>query len=65
MGRMAVVLWMVISTTLAGIFIVVVLVVPSLAENDVELMFPAAGLGCVVAIPISYAIAKKMSKVFQ
>jgi len=61
MMRLAVVLWAVAATTLAGIFIIIVLVVPSLAEHDAKLILPAALSGALIAAPISYAIAKKLT----
>ena len=65
MMRLALVLWAVAATTLAGIFIIIVLVVPSLAEQDAKLILPAALLGPLVAVPISYAIAKKLTSVTE
>ncbi len=60
MVRLTLVLWAVAATTLAGIFILIVLTVPSLAAKDAELMIPAVVLGCIIAAPISYLIAKKI-----
>ena len=65
MMTLALVLWAVAGTTLAGIFIIVVLVVPSLAEQDAKLILPAALLGALVAVPISYVIARKITSVTQ
>ncbi len=60
MVRLTLVLWSVTATTLAGIFILIVLTVPSLAANDAQLILPAVILGCLVAILPSYLIAKKI-----
>ncbi len=62
MVRLTLVLWAVAATTLAGIFILIVLVVPSLAQQDAELMLPAVGLGMLLAIPVSYLVAKQIMK---
>lgn len=63
MSRVAFFVWLVLGTTLMGMFITVVLVVPSLAKNEMSLMIPAAITGLVVAIPFSILIAKQMKKI--
>ncbi len=62
MMKLAHIIWSVAATTLAGIFILIVLIVPSLAENDAKLILPAAVLGALLAIPISYFITKKITQ---
>lgn len=60
MMRLVLVIWTVAATTLAGIFILIVLVVPSLATQDAKLILPAVILGSIIAAPISYIISKKI-----
>ena len=61
MLRLASIIWAVAATTLAGCAVLVVLIVPALSEQDSRLILPAALLGAVLAIPISYLIAKKLN----
>jgi len=61
MFKIAVILWMIGGTVLAGIAIMVVLTVPSLAVNDMQYIPIAAIVGFVVAIPIAYVVAKRIS----
>lgn len=56
-------IWSVVSTVLMGIFVLIVLVVPMLAEHEMLLIIPAAILGLVVAIPFSYLITKKLKNI--
>ncbi len=65
MLRLTFMLWGVVATTLAGSFILIVLIVPMLAEQDAKLILPAAILGAIVAAPISYLIAKKINPALQ
>ena len=60
MTRLAIILWTVAAPTLAGIFVLIVLIVPELAAQDAKLILPAALAGAIVAAPISYLIAKKL-----
>ncbi|MCB9983130.1 MAG: hypothetical protein H6861_05595 [Rhodospirillales bacterium] len=62
MFRVAMVIWAMAATTLAGIFVLTVLVVPELAAQDAKLILPAALGGAVVAVPVSYVIAAKLMK---
>ncbi len=60
MLRLTLILWAIIATTLAGISILTVLVVPSLAQQDALLILPAAISGALIAVPISYVVTKKI-----
>ena len=60
MIRLSLVVWAVAGPTLAGILILLVLTVPALSAHDMKMILPAAGLGAVLAIPISYIIAKHL-----
>jgi len=61
MLKIAVLLWMIGGTVLAGIAIMVVLNVPSLAVKDMQYIPIAAVIGFVVAIPFAYLVAKRIA----
>ncbi|RDV01073.1 hypothetical protein [Undibacter mobilis] len=56
--------WIMLGTTLAGIAVMTVLSVPSLAVHDREYIPYAALAGFIVAIPIAFAVAKRMRDAF-
>jgi hypothetical protein len=60
MFKIALIVWMIGGTTLAGIAIMVVLAVPSLAIKDMQYIPIAAIVGFVVAVPIAYVVAKRI-----
>jgi putative flippase GtrA len=60
MFKIALIVWMIGGTTLAGIAIMVVLAVPSLAVKDMQYIPIAAIVGFVVAVPIAYVVAKRI-----
>lgn len=60
MFKIAIIVWMMAGTTLAGIAIMVVLSVPSLAARDMEYIPIAAAIGAVIAIPLAYVVAKRI-----
>ena len=61
--KLAVMLWIMIGTTLAGLFVLAVLMVPGLAWAQVKLWIAIAALvGAVVGYPISAAIAKNIER---
>lgn len=61
MLKIALIVWMIGGTTLAGIAIMVVLNVPALAVKDMQYIPIAGVLGFVVAIPIAYVVAKRIT----
>lgn len=61
MLKIAILVWMMAGTTLAGIAVMVVLAVPSLAVKDMQYIPIAAVLGFVVAIPLAYVVAKRIT----
>lgn len=65
MLKIAVPVWMMIGTTLAGIAVMIVLSVPSLAAHDRQLIPYAALIGFIVSIPIAYVIAGRMRNAFR
>ena len=60
MLKLSLVIYIMAAPTLMGAFVLTVLTVPSLASNDFNLILPAALGGAVVALPVSYLIAKKL-----
>jgi hypothetical protein len=60
MMKVALLVWIVLGTTLAGCAVLVVLAVPSLSEQAWKLMLPASVAGFVVALPLSWIIAKQI-----
>ena len=65
MDRLGLIIWAVAAPVLMGIFVLVVLVVPSLAEQDKQLMLPAAVAGAVLAAPVAFVVAKQLKKLTQ
>ena len=61
MFKIAIILWMIGGTVLAGIAIMVVLNVPALAVKGMQYIPIAAILGFVIAIPIAYVVAKRIA----
>lgn len=58
MFRLAILIWMMAGTTLAGIAITVVLLIPSIQGQAMKYIPIAAAIGVIVAIPISFMAAK-------
>lgn len=63
MSRVALIVWTMAAPTLAGIMVLVVLVVPSLESSAMKLIAPAAGIGAVLAVPLSIVVAKMIEKI--
>ncbi len=61
MFKIAIIVWMMAGTTLAGIAVMAVLTVPALAVHDMQYIPYAALAGFVVAIPLAYVVAKKIA----
>jgi hypothetical protein len=61
MFKIALIVWMMAGTTLAGIAIMAVLTVPALAVHDMQYI-PYAGIaGFLVAIPIALVVGKRIA----
>lgn len=58
--RLAVLVWMMLATALAGAAVMVVVAVPSLYDNGMRLIPWVAAAGAIVAIPFAVVIAKKI-----
>ncbi len=65
MLKIAAPVWMMLGTTLAGIFVMTVLSVPSLAAHDRTYIPYAAIAGFIVAIPFAYVVASRMRNAFS
>jgi hypothetical protein len=61
MFKVGMLVWIVLATTLAGLAVTVVLVVPSLNAQAMKFIPIAALIGAVVAIPFSLMIAKRLT----
>lgn len=57
MFKIAALVWIMLATTFAGIVLLVIVTVPSLAEDAASLIPIACGTAFVVAIPFSYLVA--------
>jgi hypothetical protein len=62
MFKVAVVVWIVLGASLAGCAMVAVLAIPSLAAQGMQLIPRAVLAGFVVAIPLSYLIARQIAR---
>ena len=60
MKAVAIILWIVIGTTLAGIGLTIVLALPVLAVHSMKYIPWASLAGFVLAIPISWIMARKL-----
>ena len=61
MLRLSILLWALIGTTLAGTFILTVVSVPGLAEQDMRLIPWAALAGALLAIPVAAFVARAIT----
>lgn len=62
MLKIAVLIWVMLGATLAGIAVVVILNIPSLVGQEFKLIPIVAIIGFLVAIPFSVAIAKVIGR---
>ncbi len=60
MWKVAILVWMVLGTALAGSALMVVVAVPSLNDQAMKFIPYAVGAGFAVAIPFSLVVAAKM-----
>lgn len=63
MLRLTLVLFAVVGPTIAGSCLLAVLIIPALAAHDAQLILPASLLGGLIALPVSYFIARKIAPV--
>ncbi|MBR0841427.1 hypothetical protein JQ607_14605 [Bradyrhizobium liaoningense] len=60
MFKVSILVWIMLGTTLAGISLIVVLMVPSLAANAIRNIPYAVAVGFAVAMPLSYVVATRI-----
>lgn len=60
MLKMALILWIISGTVLAGLTVLVVVLIPSLSDQAMRLMAPLATAGFVVAFPVAILVAKRI-----
>lgn len=63
MFKIAALVWVMLATTLAGIGVTAVVATPTLAEQAAVLIPAVALAGLLLAIPLSYLIAKRINAV--
>ncbi|KPF89650.1 hypothetical protein NML43_19935 [Rhodopseudomonas palustris] len=61
MLKVAMVLWIIGGATLTGMMVVAILAVPSLAEHAMEWIPRAVAAGFVLAMPVSYLVARQIA----
>lgn len=64
MFKIAAVLWIIIGTVFAGIAVMTVLSVPALAAHAGTYIPYGAIAGFVIAVPVAFVVAGRMSKAF-
>lgn len=60
MYRLAAIIWIMLGTTLAGIAMIVIVTVPEFADQGMKLIPALCGAAFVVAIPLSFLVAKRI-----
>jgi hypothetical protein len=61
MFKIAAIVWIVASSTLAGIALLIVVTVPSLNDQAARLIPILCGAAAIAAIPISYFVARHVA----
>ena len=61
MLKIATIVWTMLGTTLAGIAMLVIVATPPLADDAMRLIPIACGAGALLAMPLSWMIARRMS----
>jgi hypothetical protein len=61
MFKIAALVWMMAGTVFAGVVIMTILTVPSLSNQDMRLIPVGAVAGFILAIPVAFVVAKRMS----
>ncbi|MFA7276557.1 MAG: hypothetical protein WC043_07135 [Pseudobdellovibrionaceae bacterium] len=65
MFRISAVIWVMAAPTLMGILVMLVLIMPSLADKQALYISAAALVGALIAAPISYLIAKAIKNAIK
>jgi hypothetical protein len=61
MFRVAVLLWVIVGTVLAGVAMTVIVATPALMDQGAKLIPIFCGAGFVLAMPVAYAIARRIA----
>ncbi len=61
MFRLAVLLWVVVGTVLAGVAMTVIVATPALLDQGAKLIPIFCGAGFVLAMPVAYIIARRIA----
>jgi hypothetical protein len=64
MLKIAAIVWVMIGTVFTGIAVMTILSVPALAAHDMKYLPIAALAGFIVAIPVAFVVAGRMTKTF-
>jgi hypothetical protein len=62
MSRLAVLLWLMGGTVLAGVFVMIVLMSPDLQVQAMRWIPIGAGVGYVIGIPLAFIVARPIAK---
>ncbi|KIZ43755.1 MULTISPECIES: hypothetical protein [Rhodopseudomonas] len=62
MIKIAVVIWIVLGASLAGVAMIAVLTIPSLAAEAMRMIPFAVLAGFLVAMPLSFLVARKIAR---
>ena len=62
MFKIAVLIWMMVGTTLAGLCVLAVLLIPALSHGEMLFVPVAALAGFGIGVPLSYMIASRISR---
>lgn len=60
MFRLAILIWIVLGTTLAGVAMTVIVATPALFDQGMKLIPIFCSIGFVLAMPLAYLIAKRL-----
>lgn len=61
MFRLAVLLWVMVGTVLAGVAMTVIVATPALLDQGAKLIPILCGAGFVLAMPVAYMIARRIA----
>ena len=61
MWRLAVLMWVVLGTVLAGLLVLVIVATPSLSVQAMKLIPYAVAVGAALGIPVSIVVAKAIA----
>lgn len=60
MKSLALLVWIILGTTLAGVAMAAIVAVPALSQQAAQLIPILCGAGFVLAIPFAYVIARRL-----